>query len=163
MLIVDQGLPVNGLELKLIELTKRKANLANIREQIVANQGQEAKVKELRAEEEEYTARIEALQNESKEIHADPNHIELTKEYFIVEKLKEDPNEEEAAREYRTGEFYRDAFRHAHANAVIGDTVGDPLKDTSGPSLNILVKLSSIISVIFGGVFVKTAILSHHR
>jgi inorganic pyrophosphatase len=40
--------------------------------------------------------------------------------------------------------------------AVIGDTIGDPLKDTSGPSINILIKLSSIISVIFGGLFLKT-------
>lgn len=40
--------------------------------------------------------------------------------------------------------------------AVIGDTIGDPLKDTSGPSINILIKLSSIISVVFGGLFVKT-------
>ncbi|MEM4519848.1 MAG: sodium-translocating pyrophosphatase [Sulfolobales archaeon] len=37
----------------------------------------------------------------------------------------------------------------AHKSAVIGDTVGDPLKDASGPSINILIKLMSVVSVIF--------------
>ncbi|MCA9897094.1 MAG: sodium-translocating pyrophosphatase [Anaerolineales bacterium] len=39
----------------------------------------------------------------------------------------------------------------AHKGAVIGDTVGDPFKDTSGPSLNILIKLMSMASVVFAG------------
>ncbi|MDQ2691427.1 MAG: sodium-translocating pyrophosphatase [Chloroflexota bacterium] len=42
----------------------------------------------------------------------------------------------------------------AHRSAIVGDTVGDPYKDTSGPSLNILVKLMSMVSVVFAGLIV---------
>ena len=44
----------------------------------------------------------------------------------------------------------------AHSAAVVGDTIGDPFKDTSGPSLNILIKLMSIVSVVIAGMLTKT-------
>jgi len=43
----------------------------------------------------------------------------------------------------------------AHSAAVVGDTIGDPFKDTSGPSLNILIKLMSIVSVVIAGMLTK--------
>jgi K(+)-stimulated pyrophosphate-energized sodium pump len=42
----------------------------------------------------------------------------------------------------------------AHRAAVVGDTVGDPFKDTAGPSLNILIKLMAMVSVVFSGLIV---------
>jgi K(+)-stimulated pyrophosphate-energized sodium pump len=42
-----------------------------------------------------------------------------------------------------------------HAASIVGDTVGDPFKDTTGPSMNILIKLMSVVSLVFAPVFVR--------
>jgi len=47
-------------------------------------------------------------------------------------------------------------YKRTESASITGDTIGDPMKDTSGPSLNILIKLSSIISVVFGSLFLNT-------
>ena len=46
-----------------------------------------------------------------------------------------------------------------HKAAVVGDTVGDPFKDTSGPSINILIKLTSMVSIVFAGLVIAFHIL----
>jgi K(+)-stimulated pyrophosphate-energized sodium pump len=61
------------------------------------------------------------------------------------------------AKKYIEEGHYGGKGSEAHKASVVGDTVGDPFKDTSGPSLNILIKLMSMVSVVFAGLIVAFA------
>ena len=58
------------------------------------------------------------------------------------------------AKKYIEGGAYGGKGSETHKAAVVGDTVGDPFKDTSGPSINILIKLMTIVAVVFAPLFV---------
>ena len=57
------------------------------------------------------------------------------------------------AKKYVEGGAFGGKGSETHKAAVVGDTVGDPFKDTSGPSLNILIKLMTIVAVVFAPLF----------
>ena len=59
------------------------------------------------------------------------------------------------AKKYIEGGAHGGKGSLAHNAGVVGDTVGDPFKDTSGPSMNILIKLMTIVSLVFAPVIVK--------
>jgi len=63
------------------------------------------------------------------------------------------------AKKYIEGGHHGGKGSDAHKAGVIGDTVGDPFKDTSGPSLNILIKLMSIVSLVFASAIASYAII----
>jgi K(+)-stimulated pyrophosphate-energized sodium pump len=59
------------------------------------------------------------------------------------------------AKKYIEEGHYGGKGSETHKAAVVGDTVGDPFKDTSGPSINILIKLMTIVAVVFAPLFVS--------
>ncbi len=59
------------------------------------------------------------------------------------------------AKKYIEGGAHGGKGSDAHKAAVVGDTVGDPFKDTSGPSINILIKLMTVVSLVFAPLFLQ--------
>ncbi len=59
------------------------------------------------------------------------------------------------AKKYIEGGHNGGKGSEAHKAAVVGDTVGDPFKDTSGPSINILIKLMTVVSLVFAPIFIR--------
>ena len=63
------------------------------------------------------------------------------------------------AKKYIESGKYGGKGSSAHKASVVGDTVGDPFKDTAGPSLNILIKLMSMVSVVFASFVVHNTLI----
>ena len=134
MSFLDKGLLLTELEYKILLKRETDDRISSISKNINAMVEENKELEDLRILSEKLEAEINVLEANK--------HLEENKKLIEVKnkKLK----------------FYRKAEKAS----IIGDTVGDPMKDTSGPSLNILIKLSSIISVVFGPLFLKTSYLS---
>jgi len=132
---LDKGLPLNKLEMK-------EADLEDTEKRIIALTAEQT-------EKGESFTKKEVLNNEL----AYKN--DLTTEINQLRGVDSDTEESETVC-LKKG---TDLQKRCETASIIGDTVGDPMKDTSGPSLNILIKLSSIISLVFGSFFIKTSYL----
>jgi H(+)-translocating pyrophosphatase len=135
--IKGEGLEIVGVERYEIEMKDYKSDLKKLEKDLTLGRINQEEYEKIKKDlEEQIILMQEKIQylNTHKE---DPEYLERRK-------LKNKKSK---------------VYRSAEKASITGDTVGDPLKDTSGPSLNILIKLSSIISVVFAGLFLNTSYL----
>ena len=78
----------------------------------------------------------------------------MTAGFVLASMLNNSGGAWDNAKKYIERGFFGGKKSEAHKASVVGDTVGDPFKDTSGPSLNILIKLMSMVSVVLAGLSV---------
>lgn len=124
-------------------------NAEKIEVEIADKKRAEGKIDKLEAIENKSEKQLEELEKYKKILEQTKANVEA----LTLLKDKEIP--EEKLKQESKSKY----FKCTEKASIVGDTVGDPMKDTSGPSLNILIKLSSIISVIFGGLFMQTSYL----
>jgi hypothetical protein len=132
-------------EILLLKKTKLEAEKLNLVLLLAQSENDQEKAEEIREQIKNIEANLLPIVEKIKVLEQNSNHEDNTRgkevideshlDYYIVKKTK----------------------KSAEKASIVGDTVGDPMKDTSGPSINILVKLSSIISVVFATLFVKTS------
>jgi len=161
------GIIISGIQLA-ISMANSGGAWDNCKKSI-KNKGLDMKYSEMNSSE------IEVLNNELDKVRENIAMLESHKCYNITEIenraiiLRRDIETLENERMTKTAEQKDEIVRtgyieksnpfwaRAEAASISGDTVGDPLKDTSGPSLNILIKLSSILSVVFSPLFLSTS------
>ena len=89
---------------------------------------------------------------------------EREKTEVLVSKIEESEKEIEELKKYvQTKKYVEEGNMggkgsDSHKATVVGDTVGDPFKDTSGPSLNILIKLMSMVAIVMAGLTIAYSI-----
>ncbi len=81
------------------------------------------------------------------------------KKFIEAKRLEITDEDRENDKELGEDKKFYEKRSEPHKAAVVGDTVGDPLKDTSGPSINILIKLSSIVSLVFADFIAKNYLI----
>jgi len=169
--ILEKGITVDGLELLRLELSGRKKKLeadALRKEELEKPERQRSAEDEIEYQninkEDATSAKRNAELNEAIEnIASDEDHSERKELYHIYNSTFDENTlavelAEDLDRKIIKGECYNDFYYNCLEGAEVGDNVGSLMKDLNGPTMNILIKLASMSSVVFAALFTKTNI-----